>query len=57
MAYVLARAFRCEISKPRQIGKCDPAGMHVHAPELSAAVQCWKHLAGIKQTFVVERTF
>src|ERR1700733_12093803 len=44
-------------SKPRDIGKRHPPGMHVHAAELGAAVQGREYLAGIEQALVVEGAF
>src|SRR5262245_65831804 len=44
-------------SEPRNIRKCHPPGVHVHAPKLDAAVQRRKHLARIEQALVVEGAF
>src|SRR5262249_56095600 len=44
-------------SEPRNIRKRHPPGVHVHAPELGAAVQRRKHLAWIEQALVVEGAF
>src|SRR6266699_4440461 len=44
-------------SEPRNIRKRYPPGVHVHAPELGAAVQRRKHLARVEQTLVVEGAF
>src|SRR5262245_34199044 len=46
-----------ETSEPRNVRERHLAGMHMHAAKLSAAVQCWKHLAGIEQALVVEGAF
>src|SRR5262250_2904217 len=44
-------------SEPRNIRKRHPPGVHVHAPELGAAVQRRKHLARVEQALVVEGAF
>src|SRR5215469_13020557 len=46
-----------KFSKSRQVGKCGPSCMHMHASEFRAAVQRRKHLAGIEQALVVEGAF
>src|SRR5262245_43568090 len=46
-----------EGSEPWNIRERHPAGVHVHAAELGAAVQLREHLAGIEQAPVVERAF
>src|SRR6187549_3276260 len=48
---------RSKASKPWNIRKRHAPGMHVQAPELGAAVQGRKHLAGIEQTLGVEGAF
>src|SRR5262249_60553614 len=42
---------------PRNTRKRPPPRVHVHAPELGAAVQRRKYLARIEQALVVEGTF
>src|SRR3989442_7390624 len=44
-------------SESRNVRKRRLAGMHMHAPELGAAVQRGKHLARVEQTLVVESAF
>src|SRR5262249_57470325 len=44
-------------SEPRNIRKRYPPRVHVHAPELGAAVQRRKYLARIEQALVVEGAF
>src|SRR5258708_38576137 len=44
-------------SKPREFGESELAAMHVHAAEFGAAMQGWKHLAGIEQAMRVEGAF
>src|SRR5580704_3789565 len=44
-------------SKPRNIRKRHPPGMHMHAAELGAAVQGREYFAGIEQALVVEGAF
>jgi hypothetical protein len=39
----------CVLLKSRQIRKSQLAAMHVHTAEFGAAMQRWKHLAGIEQ--------
>src|SRR5262249_44074429 len=43
--------------EPRQTRERPPAGMHVQAAELGAAMQRREHLAGIEQALVVEGAF
>src|SRR6516225_2422484 len=44
-------------SESRNVRKCDPPGVDVHATEFGAAVQGRKHLARIEQALCVERAF
>src|SRR5258708_34658849 len=44
-------------SKPREVGESELAAMYVHAAEFGAAMQGWKHLAGIEQALRVEGAF
>src|SRR5450756_583534 len=44
-------------SESRNVRKCQPAGMNVHAAEFGATVQGRKHLAGIEQALGVEGAF
>src|SRR5215467_11850349 len=44
-------------SESRNVGKRDPTGVDVHAPELGASVQRRKYLARVEQALVVEGAF
>src|SRR5258708_6202735 len=41
----------------RNIRKCQPAGMHMHAPEFGAAMQGRKHFSGVEQALRIEGAF
>ena len=43
--------------EPRQLGKWQAAGMHMHAAQLGAAMQRRKHLPRIEQALVIEGAF
>src|ERR1700761_287273 len=44
-------------SEARQLGKRDPARMHMHPTEFSATAELRKHLAWVEQAFRIEGAF